>query len=72
MLCCVGCLLVVAERMLQTGRRNIQTQKACLGTAVGTKNLYVDVTIFDVFVLGLIQIVSIFDQGNKTVTDQRD
>ena len=45
------CLLFIAERMLQTGCRNIQMRKACLGTAMGMKNLYVDVTVFDVFVL---------------------
>ena len=65
-------LLCIAERISQTGRRNIQTQKAHLGTATGIKNLYFDVTVFDVFVLGLIQIGSIFDQGNKTVTGRRD
>ena len=30
-------LLFIAERMLQTGCRNIQTRKACLGTAMGIK-----------------------------------
>ena len=65
-------LLFIAERMFHSGHRNIQTQKACLGTDMGIKNLYVGVTVFNVFFLGLIQIVSIFDQGNKTVTDQPD
>ena len=48
------CLLFIAERMSQTGCRNIQTRRACLGIAMGTKNLYVDVTVFDVFILRLI------------------
>ena len=37
-------LLFIAEKILQTGRRNTQTQKACLGTTVRIKNLYVDLT----------------------------
>ena len=39
---------------------------------VSMKNLYVDVTVFDFFVLRLIQIVSIFDQEKKTVTGRHD
>ena len=49
--CCVMWLLFITETMSQTGCRNIQMRKACLGTAMAMKNLYVDVTVFDAFVL---------------------